>query len=264
MATTTHPVHPDVLTLAQLYAAEWPAARLRIRASGHPTCEDPADPPADPVDPPADPVDPPADPPKDPPKDPPADPIRPDDDWQAKARKHERDAKKLRQENEALKAAQAELDAAKMTEQEKAIKAAREEAASEVTTKYEQERRAERLELAVTRIAVGSGIKVGEGDKAKTVKFADAEDVQMWVERRIASGDLDAADMYDENGKVNTSALTEALAGLATSKPSWLAGTVANGSTPPPDFDGGKGKGGGGKSLEDMSPDDHLKEIQHR
>ncbi len=260
MATTTHPVHPDVLTLAQLYAAEWPAARQRIRASGHPTCDDPADPPADPADPPADPVAPPADPPKDPP----ADPIKPDDDWQAKARKHERDAKKLRQENEALKTAQAEIDKAKMTEQEKAIAAARDEAKTEVTTKYEQERRAERLELAVTRIAVGSGIKVGEGDKAKVVKFGDAEDVQMWVERRIASGDIDAAEMYDENGKVNTAALTEALTGLAASKPTWLAGHTTNGSTPPPDFDGGKGKGGGGKDLESMTADDHLKEIQGR
>lgn len=252
-------VHPDALILADLLRAEWPAARERIRLGGHPTCE--GDPDADPapdqkLDP--DPADPAPDPKPDLGTD--ADPIKPEDDWKAKARKWERDAKREREAREAAEAKIAEAETAKMTEQEQAIAKAREEATDEVASKYEQDLRAERMEHAVTRLAVAQGVTIGEGDKAKTVKFADADDVQMWLERKIKSGDIDADDIYHD-GKVDKDALTDALIDLAKAKPSWLAETPAA-AAKRVDIDARKGAGPGAKSLEEMTPDDHLKEVQ--
>lgn len=251
------PIHPDVLTLADLLMAEWPAARERIRLSGHPTCEGEEDDDADKdADADKDVEDDEAD--KDVDKDKDDDkPIEPN--WKQQARRHEREAKAARKREADLQAKLQERDDADKSEQQKAVDKARTDATTEVTSKYELERRAERLELAVTRIAVAKGVKLGEGDKQKTVKFTDAEDVQMWVERQIKNGNIPPEDIYDDNGRINAEALSDALAGLAANKPSWLQGAT-NGNKGV-DFDGGKGKGSA-KGVEDLSVEEHYKRMQ--
>jgi hypothetical protein len=180
----------------------------------------------------------------DPAPDPEPDPApEPDDktDWKAMARKHEREAKKAKAERDAHAAKIAEIEASKMSDQDKAIAKAREEAKAEADTEHDKVRRADKLELAVTRIAASKGVTVGEGDKVKTVKFADPDDVQMWVERQIAKGDIDADDIY-KDGKVDADVLTEALTGLARSKPGWLVGAAApSNGTPAGSVDAGAG-----------------------
>lgn len=166
------------------------------------------------------------------------------------ARKHEREKKGALKREAELKARLDKIEAENLSEQEKAIKAAREEARSEALTEAEQTRRADKLELAVTRLAVAKGIRIGEGDKAKTVKFADPDDVQMWLDRQIEKGEIDADDIY-KDGKVDADVLTEALAGLATSKPGWLLGAGPNGNgVPAGDADAGKGTAPKASSVE--------------
>lgn len=256
-------LHPDVLLLAELERAEWPAIRERIRLSGHPTCEDDDEDDADKTDDPADDVK--DDDAKDEDKNDDDDDHKPaETNWKQQARRHEREAKAARDREAKARKREADLTAklkeredADKTEQEKAVEKARTDATTDVTSKYEQERRAERLELAVTRAAISRGVKVGEGDKQKTVKFTDAEDVQMWVERQIRNGAAD--DIYTDEGKVNASTLIDLLADLAASKPSWLQGAT-NGAGKVADFDAGKGKGGP-KGIEDMSVEEHYKRM---
>lgn len=190
------------------------------------------------------------------------DKIDKDDDWQAKARKHERAAKKARKEAaeaaERLKA----LEDADKSEQEKAIEKAKEEGRKEASTEAEKARRADRLEVAVTRLAA-KGFKVGEGDDAKTVRFRDAEDALVNIERSLGD-EVDEDDIYDSEGKVNADALQAALQELAERKPH----LVEDGKAPKPsgDADGGKGTGGkgsgGSKSVEDMSAQEHFERIR--
>lgn len=185
-------------------------------------------------------------------------------DWKAMARKHEARAKKVAKERDELAAKQKKIDEANATDHEKAITKAREEATSEVTSKYETERRAERLELAVTRSAT-KGVKLTVDGEEKTVKFADPDDAMAHLERAIKRGDVDGEDIYTDDGKVDKDALNTALVELLEDKPHLRAsnGNGAADRKSSGDADLGKGKGGG-KGLEDMSPEDHLKALQKR
>lgn len=185
----------------------------------------------------------------------PDEPIKPEDDWQAKARKHERDLKKERKVREETERKLKEREDADKSEQEKAIEAARDEARKEAMAEADKERRADRLESAVTRLAL-RGIERGEGDDAKTIKFADSEDALLRVERAISRGDIDVEEIYDSEGKVNTDALTTALGEILERNPH----LAANGSGPPPPGDPDTRKGTPAPSdLEAMTPADHEK-----
>lgn len=173
-------------------------------------------------------------------------------DWKAMSRKHERAAKKAAAERDAHAAKLAEIEASNLSENEKALAKAREEARAEGKAEGEQGRRADRIEAAVTKIAAVKGVTIGEGDKAKTVKFADPDDVEMWLERQVAKGEIDGDELYAD-GKVNDEVLIEALTALAASKPGWLVGAPAGATsgTPAGDADAGKGSGPkGGSSVE--------------
>ena len=167
--------------------------------------------------------------------DPDPDRITPDDDWQAKSRKHEREAKKERKAREALEARIREIESSNQTDQEKALAQAREEARAEAKAEADQERRKDRLEVAVTRLAARD--------------FADTEDALLHVDRGIAAGDIDPDDIYSDDGTVNTDALKTALDELLERKPHLKAGP--NGRRPHGDADAGKGSGGG--SDDDMN-----------
>ena len=177
------------------------------------------------------------------------------DDDATKARKHERWAKREREKREKLEAELKKLRDADKSEHEKALEKAREEARNEALTEADKERRADRLELSVTRLAA-KGITLGEGDDAKTVKFADADDALLRIERAIRRGDIDSEDIYDDEGKVKTDALTEELATIARDNPH----LVGEGERPKPKGDPDARKGDPAKNdLESMSPEDHAK-----
>lgn len=110
-------------------------------------------------------------------------------DWQAAARKHEREAKKLRTENENLRKQT-------QTEAEAALEAARKEAADGVRAELGSELSKTRLELAVIK-SVGS-------------KFADPADAALFL-------DVDA--VTDDKGAVDQAALDRAVDKLLTDKP---------------------------------------------
>lgn len=166
-------------------------------------------------------------------------------DWKAEARKHERRAKQERREREKAQQALSEREQADLSEHEQAIKAAREEGRTEALTEAQRERRHDRLEVAVTRLA------------AKT--FNDTDDALMHVERAIERGELDADEIFDGEGKVQTDALREALEDLLERKPHLKAGAAVTSG----DSDAGKGSGNG-KSEMDKTPAEILKEIQGR
>jgi len=187
------------------------------------------------------------DPPEDDSKD---DKVEKGDDDAAKARKHEQWAKKERERANKAEAELKKLRDADKSERDKAIEKAREEATAEVTSKYEKERRADRLETAVTRLS--KGIKVGEGDDAKTVRFAD-EDVLLRIERKLRSEDIDPDDLYDSEGKVNTDTLKGAVAEILGANSHLVVG---DGKKPAGDPDSRKGDKAT-SDLESMSPEDH-------
>jgi hypothetical protein len=263
MAPKDH-VHPDVLLLIEHPAtlAAWRAARERIRLSGHPTCEGDDDATDDRTDDAAatttttdDKGDTSDDDASDD-KDTAAEP-----DWKRQARRHEREAKAARKREAELAAKLKEREDADKSEQEKAIEAARAEAAQEVTTKYEAERRADRIENAVTKLSL-KGFKGKDKDGNEvTFKFADPDDAQLRLDRALRNEDLSYDDIYND-GKVQTAALTAFLTELLEEHPR-LRADNGNG-TPPPvvDMDGGRGKGGGSKSLEDMSAEEHFAQVR--
>lgn len=184
-----------------------------------------------------------------------ADKVGKDDDWKTKARKHETAAKRERKERERLAEQLKKLQDKDKSEQEKALEKAREEGKAEALTAAEQERRSDRLEVAVTRLAA-RGIKVGEGDDAKTIKFADPDDALLRIERAISRGDVDPDDIFDDQGKPKGDALTAELADIASSNPH----LVGEGKSPGPSGDADTRKGGpADKDLEAMSPEDHAK-----
>jgi flagellar biosynthesis GTPase FlhF len=186
-------------------------------------------------------------------KDDPDDKVKPEDDWQAKARKHERAAKRERKAREEAERKLQERADADKSDQEKAIDQARKEAAEEARKEAAEERRSDRLEVQSTRLAA-KGFQVGEGDDAETVKFADPDDAVVYVERAIRSGEVDEDDIFDAEGKVNSDALKDALGEILESKPHLRAGE--NGGRPKGSADTRKGDAAT-KDLEAMTPEDH-------
>ncbi|MDP2710802.1 MAG: hypothetical protein Q8O56_06250 [Solirubrobacteraceae bacterium] len=254
MAATDVRVHPDAMLLIDHpdVLAEWRAARERIQLSGHPTCEEVDEETegsagkdgADGVN------DQGADQENDDTGEG-EDRVKSGDDWQAKARKHERALKRERAERAKLAKQLAEHEDAKKSEHDKALEEARREAREEALSEAQKERRADKLELAVTRLASEKGVKAGSGDNAKIVKFADSDDVHAWIERQIARGELDVEEIFTDDGRVDRDALATVLADLAGEKPHWLASNdgdkkrIAAGSS-----DAGRG---GTTSVADMN-----------
>lgn len=178
--------------------------------------------------------------------------------WESESRKHERAAKRERKAREAAERKLREMADADKSEQEKAIEKAREEARTAALAEADSERRSDRLEVAVTRLAA-KGVEVGEED-AKSVRFADAEDALVNVERLLATGDVDSEDIFDGEGKVQTEALGQALAGILQRKPHLAAG---EGEKPKPKGDADAGKGSsGGKSIDDLTAEEHFQRIR--
>lgn len=173
-------------------------------------------------------------------------------DWKAESRKHERRMKQERKAREEVERKLKEREDADKSEQEKAIETARAEAKAEALSEAETQRRADRLEVAVTRLAA-KGVKVGDN----TVKFTDPEDALVFLERRISRGLLEADDIFDTDGKVQTDAVTAALGEILEEKPGLAADHV---DRPSGSSDAGKGDGGG--SLDDLDVEGHLAAIK--
>lgn len=184
--------------------------------------------------------------------------------WKQMARKHERQAKANKKRADELTAEKATREQESQTEHEKAVTAARKEGETAAEQKFAETRRADKVENAVTRLAA-KGFKVGDGDKQRTLRFADPDDAQLRLERAIRAGDLSWDDIYAD-GKVDTAALTEFLSEVLTDNEHLQARAAGNGNgggRPAGDADAGKGKGGGAsKTLEDMTPDDHFQAIR--
>ena len=183
-----------------------------------------------------------------------------DDDWRTKARKHEhrarRDRERAERERKARERAERERDELKrnqMSEQERAVAEAEDKGRREAKAEAEAERRADRLELAVTRQAT-RGVTVGDGDDAEVVKFADADDALLRIQRAIDRGELE--DIFGDDGRVDADALETALTEIATEHPH-LTGKAAP-APAPGDPDTRKGGAADG-SLEAMTPEDHAK-----
>lgn len=176
-----------------------------------------------------------------------------DDDWEVKSRKNERFGKKEKKRADALAKKLAEREEADQSDSEKAINEAQKKGREEAQAAADKERRADRLEVAVTRLA-SKKIKLGEGDDAEEVRFADTEDALLHIERAIAKDEIDADDIFDSEGKVNTDALQSELVQLLERKPHLKDG----GGKEAPNGDPDTGKGGPASTdLEAMSPDDH-------
>lgn len=232
-------IHPDVLELAALLRPAWAESSASIPAS-HPRCEGDADAGAD-KDKGKDAGDPDPDADKGGEKDEP--------DWKRESRKHERRAKSERERAEALQKEIDKIKASGKSDQEKAIEKAEADAKSKAQAEFDKERRTDRLEGAVLRLAA-KGVKVGEGEDAKTVRFDDPEDALVFVERAVARGDLPESTLYDDNGRPKTDVLTEELVDLLERKPA-LAAEGGKKVEDPGDADAGKGKGK--KSSDDMN-----------
>lgn len=225
----------DILELSRLLRPAWDEISSSI-PDWHPRCEgDPdPDPDSDP-EPDADP-DPAAE--GDPPE---GDPDK--IDWKREARKHERRAKQAAKEKDELAARIAEIENSNQSESEKAIAKAREEAKAEAEAAGREERRNDRLEVAVTRLAAKS--------------FADTEDALLNVHKAIRDGDIDPDDIFTDEGKVQTDALTTALDELLERKPHLKAS--GNGR---PAGDADAGKGSPGKGPDDMSVEEHFQAVK--
>lgn len=181
------------------------------------------------------------------------DPVKPEDDWQTKSRKNERRAKREKEQREKAEKELAEERSKSKSEAEKAVEKAKEEGRTEAQTEAEKERRADRLEVAVTRLAA-KGVEVGEGDDAETVRFADAEDALVNIERAIRNGDIDAEDIFDDEGKVKADALADELRSLLKRKPHLRAGAEGRKTGDPDTRKGDRGS----TDLDAMSVDDHI------
>lgn len=246
-------VHPDALELAEILVPAWDEMLARLRASGTPVCVGDGDSDAD-----AD-VD--ADPDTDAEVDTDADADADDIDWKAQSRKHERRVKAERKAREEAERKLRERDDTDKSEHDKALEKARAEGKAEALTQSEKERRHDRLEVQATRLAA-RGITIGHGDDARTVRFADAEDALVNIERGIRSGDIDEDEIFDSEGKVQTDGLASALADLLKRKPHLRATATDGDDRPSGDGDGGKGSAG--KSDEDMTAADHFAAVRSK
>lgn len=162
------------------------------------------------------------------------DPVKPDDDWQAKARKHERDLKRERKAREDLEAKLAEADNASKSEHEKALEQARKEARAEAKAETTSEFREHILTAEIRVQAAG--------------KFADPGDA-------VALLDLNQAEVFNNDGEIQTADLTQALDDLLERKPHLAAGP-ANPGRPLGSVDAGKGS-----AAADTPEDAHQKFI---
>lgn len=152
----------------------------------------------------------------------------------AEFKKRAREAEKLAKEQaERL----AKIEEANKTDQERAIDKARKEAAEEVRSEADKELRTERLNSAIARHAAKD--------------FADVDD---------AIRLLDADDVFDDDGRVDSEKLGKALTGLLEAKPHLKA--VPN--RPLGGSDAGKGSDPTEPDLESLTPDQWLERKRNR
>lgn len=180
-------------------------------------------------------------------------------DWKRESRKHERNYKKAMRRVGELEKSQKDRNDADKSTREKELDEARSTARGELEEKHKTERRADRLEVAVTK-AAAKGLKIGDGDDAKTLKFADPDDALLHLDRAIRSGELDPDDIFDNDGRVRSDALDEALTEILESKPHLAAesGNGGSGRRVKGGADGGKGKA----PNTDMTVESRLKQIR--
>ena len=187
-------------------------------------------------------------------------------DWKAMSRRHEKRARAERKAREEAEAKLKERTDAEKTERERAVEAARQEGEQTASEKADKERRADRLETATIRLA-SKGFKVKDDEgKEQTLRFADPDDAHTYIERMLRRGDLDEDDLFDDSGKIQADALSEALQELLETKPHLVANGGGTGRTTKVSgsADGGKGSGGG-KSVQDLSVAEHFERIkQHK
>jgi hypothetical protein len=184
-------------------------------------------------------------------------------DWKSQSRKHERRARQERKAREEAEKKLKERDETEKTEHEKAIEAARNEEREAVRKESDKERRADRLETATFKLAT-KGFKVTDEDgKEQLLRFADPDDAHTYVEHMLRRGDLNEDELFDDDGKVQSDTLSEALQELLESKPHLVAGNGGTGGTRKVSgsADGGKGSGGG-KSIQDLSVAEHFERIR--
>lgn len=181
------------------------------------------------------------------------------DDWQTKARKHERTAKRERKAREDAERKLKERESEDQSDHEKAVEKAREEARAEAKAEADKERRSDRLEVSVTRLAT-RGIKIGDGDGAETMRFADSDDALLHLERAMSRGDVDADDIFDSDGRPDNDAVVAALAEILEGKPHLRA---SNGEPPKPKGSGDAGKGkDAAKGVDDLTAEEHFQRIR--
>lgn len=179
-------------------------------------------------------------------------------------RRYERQAKNERQKREKLEKQLKEREDADKSEQEKAIEKARSEGEESARKQHEAERRQDRLESACVREAA-RGVTIKVDDEDKRIRFADPEDAQLHLQRAIGRGDVDEAELFGEDGRVNSDVLKSTLGEILEEKAYLRAagdGEKPKKEKPKGGADGGAGKEGGEKDLEEMSVDEHLKRIQ--
>lgn len=213
------------LELADLLRPAWADISEGLRASGVPVCEGEPDPEPDPK--------------PDPEPDPDPKPDEPED-WKAHSRRHEREAKKARKDADDLRAKLQEREDADKTDHERAVEDARKEAADAARSEATSTFRTKLLNAEVRAQAAGKF-----ANPALAVKLLD----------------LDLDDAFDDEGEVKAEVITAAIDEYLESEP-YLKADPHNGR-PAGDADGGKGKAGG-KSLEELTPDEHLAHIQGR
>lgn len=164
------------------------------------------------------------------PKAPDTEPVQKDDDWQAKARKHERDLKSERKARETAERERDELKTANQTETERLIEKARKEAAETTKAEVSGAFKTRILNAEIRAQAAGKF-----ANKALAVRLLD----------------LDAAQLVDDNGEVDDKAIAAAVDEFL--KQDENAGLRAGTSSRPAgDADAGKGKGAQGGSMEDF------------
>lgn len=175
------------------------------------------------------------------------------DDYRRELRRTDRRAKALAKERDELLAQLKQREDADKSEHERALEEARRQAREEALREAEQERRNDRLETAVIRLA-SRGVKVGDD----TLRFDDPEDALVFIERAINRGDLDADEVFDDDGRVKTETVEEELADLLRRKPRLAADIENHRRQQVGDIDAGKGRGAG-RSIEELSVEELFK-----
>lgn len=175
-------------------------------------------------------------------------------DWKREARRNERELKAARRQLADETKARKERENATKTEHERALEAARKESADAVRAEIETERKAERLETA-TLAAAARGIKIKVDGREQTVRFEDPDDAFLYLGKLLRSGDTSEDELFDSAGKVNKSALSEALSAILADKPKLAAGASGGGGGRGSN-DAGRGSSPATSDLEDLSIDE--------